>query len=57
MDQGVMLVVGEDGCRDGVDVEFPRVHGDGRCLKAIPIIKDYWFDRQRYHPDTTVFKR
>jgi len=26
----------------------------GECLRAIPAIKDYWFDWQRYHPQTTV---
>ena len=36
---------------------FQGCAADGQCLKAIPVIKDYWFDWQRYHPDTTVFKR
>jgi hypothetical protein len=28
----------------------------GRCLKPIPMIKDYWFDWQLYHPSTAVYK-
>src|SRR5207253_505069 len=26
----------------------------GQCLRALPAIKDYWFDWQLYHPQTTV---
>ena len=29
----------------------------GRCLKQVPALKDYWFDWRNYHPDTTVYKR
>jgi hypothetical protein len=29
----------------------------GRCLTALPAVKDYWFDWRNYHPDTTIFKR
>ncbi len=36
---------------------FRGCSADGRCLKAVPVIKDYWFDLQRYHPETTVFTR
>jgi hypothetical protein len=26
----------------------------GQCLTPLPAIKDYWFDWQLYHPNTTV---
>ena len=26
----------------------------GQCLRAVPAIKDYWFDWHQYHPQTTV---
>jgi len=29
----------------------------GRCLHALPAIKDYWFDWRNYHPETTVYRR
>jgi hypothetical protein len=29
----------------------------GQCLLAIPAIKDYWFDWNLYHPDTTVHRK
>ena len=29
----------------------------GKCLKPVPGLKDYWFDWYLYHPDTTVFGR
>ena len=29
----------------------------GKCLGAIPAIKDYWFDWHLYHPQTTVHMR
>jgi hypothetical protein len=28
----------------------------GRCLKAIDVNKDYWFDWMNHHPETGVFK-
>ena len=28
----------------------------GKCLQALPAIKDYWFDWRNYHPDTTVYR-
>jgi len=36
-----------------------RVSGSarGRCLHALPAIKDYWFDWRNYHPETTVYRR
>lgn len=35
------------------------VEGDakGKCLKPVYMVKDYWFDWQLYHPDTSVFGR
>ena len=27
----------------------------GRQLKAVPVLKDYWFDWKIYHPDSLVF--
>lgn len=27
----------------------------GRCLTPIDLLKDYWFDWERYHPDTSVY--
>ena len=27
----------------------------GRCLEAIPMLKDYWFDWRNYHPETSVW--
>lgn len=29
----------------------------GKCLKPVYMVKDYWFDWQNYHPDTSVFGR
>lgn len=29
----------------------------GRCLSPLPVIKDYWFDWQLYHPKSSVFRR
>ena len=29
----------------------------GQCLRAVPALKDYWFDWQLYHPNTTVHTR
>ncbi len=29
----------------------------GKCLKPISAIKDYWFDWRNYHPQTTIFRR
>ena len=29
----------------------------GKCLKRVPAIKDYWFDWRNYHPNTTIYKR
>lgn len=26
----------------------------GQCLRAVPVIRDYWFDWRLYHPKTTV---
>jgi hypothetical protein len=30
---------------------------NGQCLKPVTALKDYWFDWQLYHPDTTVFRK
>ena len=27
----------------------------GKCLDALPIMKDFWFDWRNYHPNTTVY--
>jgi hypothetical protein len=35
----------------GCAVEGPAA---GKCLRPIPALKDYWFDWNLYHPDTTV---
>ena len=29
----------------------------GKCLTALPAIKDYWFDWRNYHPDTLIYRR
>ncbi len=29
----------------------------GKCLRPLTVLKDYWFDWQQYHPETTVFRR
>jgi hypothetical protein len=29
----------------------------GKCLTALPAIKDYWFDWRNYHPDTLIYHR
>ena len=29
----------------------------GRCLTAIPVLWDYWFDWRAYHPTTTIYGR
>jgi hypothetical protein len=36
----------------GCAIEGPA---KGQCLQALSAIKDYWFDWQFYHPNTTVF--
>jgi hypothetical protein len=28
----------------------------GKCLPALPAIKDYWFDWRNYHPGTSVYR-
>ena len=28
----------------------------GKQLKQIPVLNDYWFDWQTYHPDTTIYQ-
>jgi hypothetical protein len=37
----------------GCAVSGPAV---GKCLEALPAIKDYWFDWRNYHADTTVYR-
>jgi hypothetical protein len=27
----------------------------GKCLKRVPALKDYWFDWRNYHPNTTIY--
>jgi hypothetical protein len=34
-----------------------RGPASGQCLSAIPAIKDYWFDWQLYHSNTTVHNK
>jgi uncharacterized protein DUF3179 len=29
----------------------------GKCLQALPAIKDYWFDWRNYHPETLIYHR
>jgi hypothetical protein len=29
----------------------------GQCLRPLPALKDYWFDWQLYHPNTTVHSK
>jgi hypothetical protein len=29
----------------------------GECLRAVPALKDYWFDWHLYHPQTTVYSK
>ena len=29
----------------------------GKCLEALPLLKDYWFDWRNYHPATSIFQR
>jgi Protein of unknown function (DUF3179) len=29
----------------------------GKCLRALPAIKDYWFDWRNYHPNTLIYRR
>jgi hypothetical protein len=28
---------------------------EGKCLKQIPLLKDYWFDWRNYHPKTSIY--
>jgi hypothetical protein len=28
----------------------------GKCLQALPALKDFWFDWRNYHPNTTVYQ-
>jgi hypothetical protein len=28
----------------------------GKCLEALPAIKDYWFDWRNYHPSTSLYR-
>lgn len=39
-----------DGCAVSGDLQ-------GKCLKTVPALYDYWFDWRNYHPNTTIFKR
>jgi len=32
-----------------------RGPGTGQQLKPLPLLKDYWFDWENYHPKTTVY--
>jgi len=38
----------------GCAVSGPSI---GKCLTALPAIKDYWFDWRNYHPDTLIYRR
>jgi len=29
----------------------------GKCLQALPLLKDYWFDWRNYHPRTSIYRR
>ena len=44
-------VTGSEWSFQGCAVSGPA---QGQCLKALPAIKDYWFDWHLYHPQTTV---
>ena len=38
----------------GCAIEGPRA---GNCMTPLPVLWDYWFDWQLYHPDTSVHGR
>ena len=40
---------GFDGCALSGDLK-------GQCLRRIDALKDFWFDWQHYHPDSTIFQ-
>jgi len=29
----------------------------GKCLQALPLLKDYWFDWRNYHPQSGIYRR
>jgi hypothetical protein len=47
-------VTGSRWTFQGCAVQGPAA---GQCLRAIPAIRDYWFDWRSYHPNTTVHGR
>jgi hypothetical protein len=39
---------------NGCAISGPRT---GQCLSAVYVLKDFWFDWQHYHPDSTIYRR
>jgi Protein of unknown function (DUF3179) len=45
---------GSDWNFEGCAISGPA---SGKCLRRIPVLKDYWFDWRNYHPATSIFHR
>lgn len=41
----------------GTEWDFTGKSANGAELRTIPLLKDYWFDWENYHPDTVVYSR
>ncbi len=39
---------------NGCAISGPRT---GQCLSAVYVLKDFWFDWQHYHPNSTIYRR
>ena len=41
----------------GTEWDFTGRSANGAQLRTIPLLKDYWFDWENYHPNTVVYTR
>jgi hypothetical protein len=41
----------------GTEWDFSGKSANGAELRKIPLLKDYWFDWENYHPNTVVYAR
>ena len=42
---------------NGTEWDFTGRAANGAQLRKIPLLKDYWFDWENYHPNTVVYTR